>query len=383
MSHSLADDGPELHVRYELTDAEIRSLDDSPWRRRWQTFWLCLVHFGIPLGPSIVVLSVFGMGKAALAVAGAFLLLALVATVLAKFEAGYTSAPLELLLSPNFVDVYSVNRKVRRSWRMFDLVVENAGWLHLQRKGERILSLPNRVLGESDEQRGRLVGQIKAAIERRETAPIPQFPFDKRWESAPFYYQRDELQELFGGAVVMVDESGESQRRGGCLMPSVLVMLGAAVVISQVEQNTSTKIVMWVAASVAIWLPRGIWLVMSKWRVQRYLESMGEFIEMEHRHILGTDGLAALTPDSLDLWRWERITKVSEHPKYLFFHAGGLHLFATPKRTLVAPGEALDYARQQLSLHDPEQQRLATESIREEQPGPASETGNPYQPPLS
>ncbi|MCA9175688.1 MAG: hypothetical protein KDB14_14485 [Planctomycetales bacterium] len=40
-------------------------------------------------------------------------------------------------------------------------------------------------------------------------------------------------------------------------------------------------------------------------------------------------------------------------------------------------------SRQQLSLHDPEQQRLATESIREERPGPASEAGNPYQPPLS
>ena len=134
----------------------------------------------------------------------------------------------------------------------------------------------------------------------------------------------------------------------------------------------------WLAVCAAIWAPLGMWRVLEPLRTRYDREAVEEAIKVQRRHGIGATGIMDWSESAQELWNWESVTRVNENEQFVFVHGSLGQYFATPKRALPSPAATLEAATNYWKAAVPDE---ASEDLKEEKPGPASESGNPYQPP--
>lgn len=366
-------------LRFCFNERDLAATGELQPHFRWQTARSMLLWFGAPLAPSLIVLAAAGLHWAALVVAGTFLLLVIYSVWTGQPPVAVPLEEREIQLRDQWLDLHTAEGGSRRHWSWFRSVELLPSWICLRRTETLQVLIPRRVMEDPAEQQ-ELIAELRQRINRAQEASSRQVPLlvpDITRSSRQFLYSREQLEDLLKGRLELSPDDDPTPPRAGCRSAMLMLMLCTAVFVSVQPLPSTRRIVIWGAVCAAMWLPWLVWRLMTPYRIRSGLDEAAETLLKDARtHSIGPQGLVDRSALVEELYRWEQMTQLMEGKRFLFFCTERLFL-ATPLQALEDPAafaaEAKGYFRRA--------KETEPVSDRETDPGPAIESGNPYQPP--
>ena len=378
-------------LAFQATPADHRASRELPQFGFWAIIGMMCQQFGLPLLPSVVILACFGMTTAALTLVIVFVILSVVAAQTANNQA-LVDGVTQLRIREAHLEIETEAARSRLHWSIVDEVRLLRSWIYCLKDSEVAVLAPRRIL--SDEDAESMVLEMRQRIENASTeeplAPMAEYePFDY---SELFELTPDERESLLqnvhqvAAQATLVDEDTHDVSvtpRQGCLTFSLLLMLGSATLIAAAPGANSQKILQWCAACAAIWLPQLIWRWREKFQIARQLHALDSQAPLPCKHGINAQGICSWTAQSHQFCPWRHILFIADMHQMLVFRASNGSLFATPHRALPAPEQTLQQAEHYWrTARRPDEDTPASDTEPDGQPqGPATESGNPYQPP--